>query len=984
MHPTLSSTLFLALAASPLASQQLLDDILATPIPGASGAVRAWATADGNRLFFPGNDRLHGEELWVTDGTSAGTHLIEDVSPGSVWSSPLLIEPVGGGVVYGAGVGGPVYWTDATTTRALPVRNGWGGAQLGNSYLFAAQSLNGGSGGVELWSTDGTVAGTQLVRDIVPGGSPSNPFAFTATPNVAFFLANGIAGGTRVYASDGTTAGTGEVGPAAPYSAPTPPVVVGNLAYFGAIGASGGELWVTDGTPSGTTLVAGGFFGAPDTLTAYGASVLFRASDGVNGLEPFVSDGTAAGTFMLRDIHLGGTNQTVEWFYVVAGLAFFPAWGTEGPELWRTDGTTAGTQLVLDIRPGTTGSDPKYPVEFQGELFFVADDGTRGAEVWRSDGTAANTRMVANVRPDGLAEIRPFALTAFGSQLFFIADDGVHGREPWVTDGSAAGTSMLRDIHVDASSSGPDQFTTFVRDVVFWANDGVNGREPFFSDGTMAGTVPLGDLDPGPASSRMFEAVEWNGRLWMNVDTVATGRELWVTQGTPGTTNLFYDLVPGTSDSFPREFTPLGDKMLFAANLLGMGRELLVTDGTVAGTQPIDLDLVSSAYPQKLSRIGDDVLFVATHSAVGQELWKTDGTQAGTTLLADIHPGPDGTSFHDSIVAGGRMFMDVRTDSFFERKLWTSDGTVAGTYELIDFNGDFPFSLVSWQGKAWFGVDDFVGTPDLWCSDGTVAGTQLAVAGFEGALVPAGDLMFWTSGDQLWATDGVTRWVVVDFAQASGALTGLTELRAMGQGTRVTFTADDGVHGREMWTSDGTAAGTMRVTDVWPGATGGAPGSVHRAGSKVYFTADDGVSGYEPWVMPLSQVEGTLLENFGSGCPGSNGIPRATATGLPEVGGNFFAGLVSALPNSPAVFVLGLNLFPQAGWEGCGLAIAPPSFSFAMTTSANGSIGLSLAVANDPALLGQEYFFRWFVLDAGGGLLGLLSASDLLHFHVGR
>ncbi|GIH03411.1 hypothetical protein Rhe02_14780 [Rhizocola hellebori] len=330
-----------------------------------------------------------------------------------------------------------------------------------------------------LWKSDGTAAGTVLVADL----AMQSPAYLTNVNGTLYFQASDGVHGYELWKSDGTTAGTvmvADINPGADSLYPSALTNVNGTLYLRGWDAEGSELWKSDGTAAGTVKVKdirpGGNGSFPTHLTDFNGTLYFQADDGLNGAELWKSDGTADGTVMAADIFTGSSSYP-EQFANVNGTLFFRALGNEAEsyELWKSDGTAAGTVKVKDIRPGTyMSSNASYLTNFNGMLYFQANDGVNGAELWKSDGTAAGTVMVANI--NALGDSSPSWLATSNGLLYFSANDGAYGNELWKSDGTAAGTALVADIYPSG-----DSYAVSLTDVngmlFFQANDGVHGNE---------------------------------------------------------------------------------------------------------------------------------------------------------------------------------------------------------------------------------------------------------------------------------------------------------------------------------------------------------------------------------------------------------------------------------------------------------------------------------------------------------------------------
>ncbi|MET0555384.1 MAG: Calx-beta domain-containing protein [Vicinamibacteria bacterium] len=381
---------------------------------GGDGAPLFWNFGPvrlGSFVLFAGEESEHGAELWRTDGTEAGTWLVEDIMPGPIgtgtWFSRHAVRD---GVVY-------FMSSDDEVSR-------------------------------QLWRSDGTAEGT--FRLTTTPNNPSPPYlAMDVLGDRVIFLKSR---GHELWTTDGTVAGTQRIRQF-PQIDPLFPVfwemrTSGSITYFGTeeVG-TGPELWRTDGTPEGTFLVKDVNPGPASSEIKLleplgrGNRVVFFADDGVHGVEPWVSSGTPESTRLLKDLRPGPASswpQSITAPSVQAGgLVYFAANdGEHGMELFVTDGSPEGTRLLVDARPGPQSGimGAAWLMEAGGDVFFTASDGVHGKELWTSDGTPKGTRMLADLQAGpGSSDVTKPILS--GSTIFLAALGGPgEGHELWAVD----------------------------------------------------------------------------------------------------------------------------------------------------------------------------------------------------------------------------------------------------------------------------------------------------------------------------------------------------------------------------------------------------------------------------------------------------------------------------------------------------------------------------------------------------------------------
>lgn len=238
---------------------------------------------------------------------------------------------------------------------------------------------NNGTLASNLFVTDGTDVGTKPVVPTHPGVSPNVSDRFLIANNLLFFTSgtavNGVARGTEVWVTDGTEAGTKMVKDVNTTSN-------NSDGYYSKILASNGDkvffraydgtfgFWITDGTEAGTFKLTGNTIAPIAKVSVVDKKFYFLKNIGTSSSRflPWVSDGTVAGTFALSTMEAARQN-----FVSYKGSTYFAAGTTAtGIELAKTDGTAAGTSVAIDIEQGKTASNPSNLFVFKDNLYFVA------------------------------------------------------------------------------------------------------------------------------------------------------------------------------------------------------------------------------------------------------------------------------------------------------------------------------------------------------------------------------------------------------------------------------------------------------------------------------------------------------------------------------------------------------------------------------------------------------------------------------------
>jgi len=549
--------------------------------------------------------------LLVDDGVHP-THAILSTSGGTL-SNAAALEAVPVGVMFSAfrsDIGTELFFSDGSSTSATllgdlapgsdhsaSISIGWAGGVSGGRLPY---NFDDGVHGGEPWITDGTVAGTHLLADLLPGFDGSNIANLVQFGGWTYFTAqSNPAEVPHFWATNGTTtvdlgAGTGDL-------SVTTAVFAGKLYFFG----SGN--WFEVAAPSGTPATA--------DVTAHtgGPSNLFPGAVVLNGklLLPGFFGVTAFDGSTFTQLSTAMTTEIV----ASGSVAYFGS----GGDLFQTNGTVAGTISLF--------TDPNFPqisgisVLANGKVVFTDPF---GSALWIKDGTGVH--QLKDFDPSGWDNVSQPAVV--GNKIYFTTT-GPSGTQLWSSDGTEANTVVLDTsaLGTITGSGYPFAFNGGMFIVLWGAGGGTAVRIDASSDAITVFGTGLDQVFPPVADG--------TGHFYYLTNT-----GLFVSDGTVAGTHL---LAP--TDAFDSGHVVDGI-FYFVASTPGQGSELWRTDGTLAGTVMLtDTFTMASSNPYGFGTVSNNAPFgTSDHAALNAGASANATTRASGVLGNDADPDHAGTA----------------------------------------------------------------------------------------------------------------------------------------------------------------------------------------------------------------------------------------------------------------------------------------------------------------------------------------------------
>lgn len=506
-------------------------------------------------------------------------------------------------------------------------------------------------------------------------------------------------------------------------------------------------------------------------------------------------------------------------------------------------------RLVADLATVPSpyaGSAPAEFVRVGSHVLFTAQPGDHARRLFRTDGTPAGTQELA----DGCAAMQEggFGLRfATATHAFYVVSCGDGAEALWTSDGTPAGTRVLLPPGSFHSSGPQVEATQAVEDgasVIFLQGGRYNvPLELWRTDGTADGTTRLAivsesDTVTGGLSRRGA------GDLLLLVAEDFGDLAIWQSDGTPAGTQRMHEILYPGQHPWLRSFDATATGIAFLVSVFEPSRvELWYSNGTSAGTE-LGATLSYGMTESPAAHAGS--IYFTAEAEGGEWIWRGDGTAATTRPIA-------------SLVSLGSLAASTDSFEFFAGRLYfvacAADQRSCALFSTA-LDGGLPVRVAEVCDDDYCHESD----ADLWVRG---VGSHLVFTRRDET-----DITVWTSAPDGSDAEEVATLCAID--SCFGPNLGPMVLDAEVLFAPVT----DGQGGRELWASDGTRAGTLRLAGPFSGLQWYVypnlwePLAALPGGGGWVFGAADSQHGLELWRARPQADSGALVEDLRLDRPG--------------------------------------------------------------------------------------------------------------------
>ncbi len=626
------------------------------------------------QLFMAGEFDYNDAEFGRYNPVTNEFELIADINPGGS-SSPNNFIEVNGELWFAAddGQSQSNLWKYNPTTNT--VENVIYTSQTGDFPNIAPQSYFDGKfffqgfkqgEGSELYVYD--VASNTLLDfpEIYVGAGSSSPYGFTEVDGKLFFSARTVDVGRELRVYDPTT---NEV------------TVVADI-FPGNSNASPGDLKVLDGKL---------YFSANSNDDDRN---LYSYDDGA---------GLVLEATLENNIPFG-----VSTLIAANGILFLDGYQLEnGSELYQFIPGTNEITLAADINQTTIGSDPYGFTEYNGRLYFGADEVNSGREIWVYDPATGSVDILS----DGPGSLKPDNFTVVDGKLYFSGIDPNVGYGILSYD-DATGLISPTSFITPTSTGHITQMIELNGKLYFGADTDDYENELYVYDPSNDTWDITQDINPNGDSyaERLFI---YNNEIYFQASDGVSGVELWKYNDVTGFTSLVADIIPGSDDGSPEWFAEYNGELFFNAQSENDGTQLFSYNAN-NGVFTQRTSFQSNMNPEYMTVHNDKLFFAGKFSnATNVELLYYDAATDSTYLTADLNPNASSprfiTSFND------KVYFATFTDAY-GRELWeyndTASSIVADIYPGVPESD--PQDLTLFNGKLYFSANDGVRGAEIW------------------------------------------------------------------------------------------------------------------------------------------------------------------------------------------------------------------------------------------------------------------------------